>query len=214
MWRLGFALILAIMTQPAAAQLFWQPPDFSGTPIIAGEPGIGIVLPGATPEEERANYVWQMRAGLNVMALQCQFEPTLLASNSYNGILINHKDELARAYAVLTRYFARTNVTPKGGRDALDRYGTRTYLGFSTVSAQVSYCQTAATIAKSLLFAPRGSFAVATIERLRELRNSLVRGGEQQFRLSTAQHKAPLPDMGKKCWDRRDNYTGRCAYIG
>ncbi len=214
MRQFGLAFsIAALFAQPAAAQMFWKSPDFRGVPILPGEAGIGITLPGATPIEERANYVWQMRAGLNVMALQCQFDSTLLAGHSYNGILYNHKDELARAYATLTGYFSRNNKTPKAGRDALDRYGTKTYLGFSTVRAQVGFCQAASVVAKSLLFAPRGSFEAVTMERLREVRNSLVPAYEQQFHPMRYSSNIPQPDLNANCWDRKGRYKG-CPYIG
>jgi hypothetical protein len=211
--KTAIAIALAIaIGQPASAQMFWQSPDFRGSPILAGEPAIGIALPGANPIEVRANYVWQMRAALNVMALQCQFESTLLAGHSYNAILLNHKDELANAYAVLTKYFARTNKTPKGGRDALDRYGTKTYLGFSTVRAQVGFCQAASGIAKSVMFAPRGTFETVTMERLRELRNSLVPAYEQQFRPLQYSRGIGTPDLSANCWDKKGRYKG-CASI-
>ncbi len=205
---------LVLAATPAQAQMFWQPPDFTGAPVIMGETGMGLLLPGATPAELQAHYTWQMRAALNVMALQCQFEKTMLASNSYNGILINHKDELARAYATLTTYFARMNKLPKAARNALDQYGTKTYLGFSTVRAQIGFCQTASNIAKAALIAPRGSFGKVAIERLRELRNSLVPAGEQLFRFPHRDLNVPLPNLADRCWDRRGNYTRACPYLG
>jgi len=204
----------ALAATPAQAQLFWQPPDFTGAPITAGEVGIGQFLPGATPLEAQANVTWQLRAALNVMALQCQFEPTLLAANAYNGVLINHRDELAKTYAVLTAYFARTYKTPKLARNAMETYGTKTYLGFSTVRAQLGFCQTAANIAKAAIFAPRGSFNVVATERLRELRNSLIPGGEQFFRLRKRTMAQPVPDFAGRCWSGRNQFnTKKCAYI-
>jgi len=205
---------VASLPTPAAAQIFWQSPDFRGAPIAPGELGVGVQLPGATPVEERANIAWQFRSGLNVMALQCQFDPTLLAQNSYNGVLMNHKEELTRVYATLTAYFQRTNKTPKAGRDALDKYATKTYTGFSTVRAQFGYCQSAANIARSTLFAPRGSFSAVAVERLRELRNGLVLAGEQQFRNIRTQMTYRLPDLNDKCWDRKRGYRASCPAFG
>jgi len=201
----------ALGAQPAAAQIFWQSPDYRGLPITPGELGIGVALPGATPEEERANLAWQMRAGLNVMALQCQFDTTLLSQDSYNGILTNHKAELAGAYATLTAYFKRMNKTPKAGRDALDRYGTKTYIGFSTVRAQLSFCQEASRVAKIIMFTPRGSFATATTEHLRALRNSLVVQGEQQFRFPKTVLQFATQDLSPKCWDGKGRYKSKCG---
>jgi hypothetical protein len=103
-WPIQFAVIAVAIAvaQPGAAQTFWQSPDFRGLPIIPGEGDIGIPLPGATPAEENAAIAWQLRSGLNVMALQCQFDKTLLAQDSYSGILVNHREELAKAYSTLT----------------------------------------------------------------------------------------------------------------
>ena len=202
---------LLVISQPAQAQLFWQAPDFSGTPILPGEVGIGVPLPGATPDEERASLAWQLRAGLNVMALQCQFDRTLLTENAYNTILTNHKAELDATFAKLVSYFKRVNKTPKAAQDALDRYGTKTYLGFSTVRGQLGFCQTAAKIARSTAFAPRGSFTAIAIERLREVRSSLAPAGEQQFRFPIPQVSVSLPYFENRCWDGRGRYRDKCG---
>ena len=205
-------IVLALAAQPASAQIFWHAPDFTGTPIMPGEVGIGVPLPGVTPAEERASYAWQMRAGLNVMALQCQFDRTLLTENAYNTILTNHRAELDASYATLTSYFKRVNATAKAGQNALDRYGTKTYLGFSTVRGQLGFCQTAARIARSAAFLPRGAFTAMSIERLRELRNSLAPAGEQQFRFPIPRVSAPVPYFEDRCWDRRGHYKTNCGY--
>lgn len=205
---------LALAPAPAAAQMFWQPPDFSGAPIVPGEVGIGQFLPGATPVEIQANNTWQLRAALNVMALQCQFEGTLLAANAYNGVLVNHRDELSKVYATLVAYFKRVNKAPRAATLALETYGTKTYLGFSTVRAQIGFCQTASNVAKAAIFAPRGSFNIVATERLREIRNSLVPAGEQMFRFRKRMLAQPLPDLSDRCWNRRSEFnTKRCAYL-
>ncbi|MBA3897777.1 MAG: hypothetical protein H0X36_11740 [Sphingomonadaceae bacterium] len=206
-----FALCLA--AQPAAAQVFWQPPDFHGAPIVPGETGIGVALPGATAEEERAAIAWQMRSGLNVAALQCQFDPLLLTRDSYNGLLMNHRDELAQSYGRLGGYFKRTYPTAKAAQTALDQYGTKTYTGFSTVRAQLSFCQTASGIARGAMFTPRGSFTIFAVERLRELRNGLVQGGEQAFRFGPPRvNPPPLPSFDNKCWTSKNVYKVKCGY--
>lgn len=207
-------LCLALIAQPACAQIFWQAPDFRGTPVVPGEAGIGVPLPGATPEEERAGWAWQMRSGLNVMALQCQFDRTLLTENAYNTVLTNHKAELEASFNRLTAYFKRVNKTPKAAQNALDRYGTKTYLGFSTVRGQLGFCQTGSNIARTAIYAPRGSFTIFAIERLRELRNSLLVAGEQQFRFAIPRVNVPLPYFEDKCWDKRGNYKTKCGVQG
>ena len=154
---------------------------FSGAPVRGDEPGIGQPMPGATPEELQASLVWNMRAALNVAALQCQFEPTLLSVPNYNAILYNHKDELKKSFDILTKYFTRTAKSVKAGQIALDQFGTRTYSSFTTVHAQFGFCQTAGMIARDAVFTPRGFFYELAGDRMRELRNSLVPWGEQRF---------------------------------
>jgi hypothetical protein len=205
----GFCLSLA--AQPASAQIFWQAPDFRGLPIMPGETGGGVPLPGATAEEQRANLAWQLRAGLNLMALQCQFDRTLLTENTYNATLTNHKAELEASFATVSAYFNRVNKTVKAGQSALDRYGTKTYLGFSTVRGQFGFCHTGAKIAHTAIFTPRGSFTALAIERLRELRNSLLAAGEQQFRFPIPRVSVGVPIFEDRCWDKKGKYKRTCG---
>ena len=132
------------LAQPAAAQFFLQSPDIHGGVVRGDEPGIGETMPGATDAEVRAELVWNMRSGLNVAALQCQFEPTLMSVQNYNTLLYNHRAELKAAFDTLTKYFTRTNKVAKAGQTALDRFGTRTYTGFTAVASQSGCSQTAA----------------------------------------------------------------------
>lgn len=202
--------IIAATPVPVQAQVFWQAPDFRGAALVPGEADMGVALPGATEAEERAGWVWQIRAGLNVAALQCGFDKTLMSQNIYNGILRNHSGELALAYNTLRAYFKRTTKTPKAAQDALDRYGTKIYSGMSAVSGQYEFCETSSRIGKAALVATRGSFTLFTVERLRELRNSLVPHGEQLFRFSKAQ-PGTHPLLEDRCWDRRGNYKAECG---
>lgn len=207
---LCIALAFAALPLSASAQMFWQSPDYRGAPVAAGEPGIGIPLPGATPEEERAALAWQLRSGLNVMALQCQFDRTMLTENTYNTVLTNHRSELEAAYAKLTAYFKRTIKTPRAAQSALDTYGTKTYSGFSTVRSQLGFCQTASRISHAAAFAPRGSFTILAVERLRELRNSLIPQGEQYFRFGRTSDVLRIPNFDRKCW-RGNAYKTQCG---
>jgi len=201
----------AMLPLPAAAQIFWKAPSVEGAALMPGEADLGIVLPGATVAEERANWAWQMRAGLNVAKLQCKFDATLLTADSYDGVYINHAVELAAAYETLRKYFARMNKAPRAAQGALDKYGTKTYSAFSTVSSQYGFCQAASRIAKKALFTPRGGFTIFTVERLRELRNSLMPGGEQFFRRGTL--NLPAVNLASECWDRKGRYNAKCGYI-
>lgn len=211
MRRLAALLLLAPL--PAHAQIFWQAPDFSGAPITPGEVGIGVPLPGATDEENRANIAWQLRAGLNVAALQCQFDQTLMSGSVYNSVLTNHRDELAKVYQTLSNYFKRTNKTPREGQQALDRYGTKTYSSLSAVQGILPFCETASRIGQSTVLAPRGSFTAVAMERLRELRNSQVaRVSDQLFRRVSPAIRTLLPaSYENKCWSKT-SYKARCGY--
>lgn len=189
---------------PASAQFFFKPAELAGAPVTGEEPGMtGPALPGATPKELRAALVWNLRAALNVAALQCQFEPTLLTLDYYNTTLRDHSKELAASYDTLEDYFVRTAKTKKEGQTALDKFGTRVYSGFSTVGGQLSFCQTAASIGHDALFTPVGSFGTLAQARMRELRASLASWGEQYRynRAASIISATPIPAFSNpKCW--------------
>jgi hypothetical protein len=206
-------LATALLPAAASAQIFWQAPDFRGAALQPGEPNMGVTLAGATVAEERANWAWQMRAALNVAKLQCRFEPTLLTSDSYDGVYINHAAELAVAYDTLRRYFVRTTRTPRAAQQALDQYGTKTYSGFSSVANQFGFCQTAGRIGRRALFAPQGGFTIFAVENLREMRNSLGPGAEQAFRRTRLLVNVATPSFDNRCWDRRGRYRANCGMI-
>lgn len=200
---LAAAMLMFGAAAPAHAQFFLKPADLRGAPVTGAEPAIvGQALPGATPEEARAALVWNLRAALNVAALQCDFEKSLLAPNNYRDMLINHKDELKKSYDTLTKYFVRTAGNLKDGQRELDRFGTRVYSGFSTISAQYIFCQTAASIGRDAAFTPRGKLYVVAEQRMRELRNSLVPWGEQQFPGGYALRPLIVPAAfgDARCW--------------
>jgi hypothetical protein len=203
---------------PASAQFFLKSANLTGTPVTGAEPGMtGPALPGATAAELRAALVWNLRAALNVAALQCQFEPTLLTLPNYNSLLKDHAVELRESYGTLEKYFIRTNKNAKAGQTELDKYGTRVYSSFSTVSAQLTFCQTAASISHEALFTRRGNFGDLAQARMRELRASLAPWGEQ-YR-STSGYTLPpfgrLPAFGdKRCWKKDRYQTKRCGAVG
>lgn len=154
----------------AQAQIFLYQPDFRGGPIEPNDPMVGVPIPGATPAEYRAHLIFNLRSGLNVAALQCQFSPFLRTVDNYNAILAHHSVELAAAYSALEGYFRRT-----GGRNGprrFDDYLTQTYNNFSTFQAQLGFCQTASRISKEALTRRQGEFHQLATARLRELRNS------------------------------------------
>lgn len=211
----GVAGLLA--AAPASAQFFFKPANLAGARVTGEEPGMtGQALPGATPDELSAALVWNLRAALNVAALQCQFEPTLLTLNNYNALLKDHEVELRNSYGTLEKYFTRTAKNKKLGQVELDKFGTRVYSGFSTVSGQLSFCQTAASIGHDAIFARRGQLADIAHDRMRELRASLAPWGEQQFRARsiafTMPPARPLPAFGNpKCWKKNRYDQKKCG---
>ena len=169
---LAAAAIGISCSAPASAQLFLYDPVFPSAPIEPGDPLVGISLPNATPAEARAHLLWNLRAGLNVAALQCQFSPSLRAVDNYNALLAHHSRELAAAYQSLEGYFRR--VHGRTGPRMFDEYSTSTYNNFSTLQAQLGFCQTAAKIAREALARRKGELNQVATARMRELRGSLV----------------------------------------
>lgn len=209
-------LILCVLTSlssTARAQLFWSPPDFSGEPVRGDEPGLGLPLLDMTPTERDAYLLWNMRAGLNVAALQCQFSPMLLTVRNYNDLLGNHREELTRAYTTMGAYFKRQAGKKSGtaaSQNALDQFTTRTYNGFSTMHAQLGFCQTASDIGREALTRPKGTLLVTAQTRMRELRNSLVPKGDQAMAIANFV-PAPVPTAPDPCWDyRKDRPKKKC----
>ena len=208
------ALFAFTAATPARAQFFFQSPDLRGPVVDGSEPGmLAQALPGATPVELKAALAWNLRAALNVAALQCQFSPMLMTLPNYNKLINDHAGELKTQYDVLGKYFIRTNKTPKAGQTALDQYGTRVYSSFSTVMAQLTFCQTAGEVAHMAVFTPRGSFTTLAQERLRQLRNSLVLMGEQRFPggINMPAHTPALPRFDDVCWRRGEWQAKKCG---
>ncbi len=205
------ATAAALAASPASAQFYFKAPALANGPVTGAEPGIlGQAFPGATPEEVRAALVWNLRAGLNVAALQCDFEPTLLTVGNYNGMIKTHAAELKDSYDTLTRYFMRTAASPKAGQAALDQFGTRVYSGYSTTSAQYMFCQTASEIGRQVRFAAPGTLGEVARQRMRELRASLVIWGEQQF---PSYYNVGIPNVPdyfaiEGCW-KNDAYDAK-----
>jgi hypothetical protein len=205
----GAALLAA---QGAGAQLFVEDPGFQKGPIVGSDPLVGLPIPGATGDEYRAHLLWNLRAGLNVAALQCQFSPYLRAVDNYNGLLAHHSKELDSAYKAMNAYFARTQGGKAKGQKAFDDYTTTTYNNFSTLQAQYGFCQTASAIAKEALTRPKGDLHLTATDRMRELRSSLVPAKVwlvtyNPYDVGTL----PMPPLDNKCYDRRDRLKASCA---
>ncbi|WP_294262212.1 hypothetical protein [uncultured Sphingomonas sp.] len=212
------AAVLGMAATPASAQFYFKPKVLPTGRITGEEPGmLGAPLPGATREELDAAMVWNMRAALNVAALQCQFEPTLLTLRNYNAMLKDHEGELAASFATLGKYFRRVNKTPKEGQTAFDQYGTKVYSGYSTVSAQRIFCQTAGNIGEDVVHTPRGKLADLAAERIREMRGALMSWGEQQFAYggysyTLSNFQPRLPDFANaQCWRKDEWQVKKCG---
>lgn len=203
---------------PASAQFYLKATTLPAGRVTGSEPGIiGAALPDASAAELRAALVWNLRAALNVAALQCQFEPTLLTLPNYNAILKDHSQELNNSLDTLEKYFVRASKNAKLGQTEFDKFGTRVYSSFSSVSGQLSFCQTAASIGHDALFAKRGDFGDLAQDRMRELRASLTAwgdplvGGQVSFQYPTP---GPLPFFGnEKCWKKERYQTKRCGAV-
>jgi hypothetical protein len=199
---------------PASAQFFLKSYDFRGAPVTGTETDIGLAMPGATPDEIKAGMLWNLRAALNVAALQCDFEPMLMTVGNYNAMLKDHQAELKGSFDTLNAYFTRTNKAKNAGQTALDRFGTRTYAAFATVNAQLGFCQVASHIGREAIFAPRGQLATVAFTYMRELRNSLVPYGEQQFPRAFPRSYLLMPSFDEKCWKKGKYLAAKCSTAG
>ena len=210
------AMLLAIAAgtaAPASAQFYMNDPGFQTGRIDGSDALVGLPIPGATSAEQRAHLLWNLRAGLNVAALQCQFSPYLRSVDSYNGILAHHAKELASAYTAMNAYFQRT--AGKGGQKAFDDYTTITYNNFSTLQAQFGFCQTAASIAKEALTRPKGQLHMLAEQRMRELRSSLTPSYKPVMMSYNpyAIRTAPVPPLQDDCWTKKNELKPKCGGV-
>lgn len=196
---------------PASAQLFATTPAFATGPVTGSDPLVGLPIPGATPAEYDAHLLWNLRSGLNVAALSCQFSPFLRTVNNYNGVLAHHSTELARAYTALNGYFARVHGA-KEGQKRFDDYSTITYNNFSPNYAQNGFCQVAADIAKEALTRPKGQLITLARARMRELRSALVPAYDRVAVYNPYLLAMPvLPPLDPACYDKKDRLKKQCA---
>jgi hypothetical protein len=105
---------------------------------------------------------------------------------------------------------------PRDGQKRFDDYSTITYNNFSTLQAQMGFCQTAADIAKEALARPKGQLYLTAQGRMRELRNSLV---PVYDRIGIAYNPqaiqiGSIPSFAKNCWDSRNKLKKKCRLPG
>ncbi len=127
-----------------------------------------VVLRPTTPAEAEANAVWNIRAALNVAALQCQYSPFLATVRTYNAMLKHHSEELSRAQATLVAHFKRYDGAK--AINSFDQYTTRTYNSYSTLDAQYSFCEAAGRVGREVLATPKDKLGLEAIRRSPEIR--------------------------------------------
>lgn len=133
----------------------------------------GVNLRPMTTAETQANAIWNLRAALNIAALQCQYSPYLATVSLYNAIQKQDADEFDRAKSTMMGHFRRYG----GGRAEtnFDQYTTKTYNAYSTLDAQLAFCDRAAIIGREVLAVRQGQLATIALDRVAQVRASLVR---------------------------------------
>ncbi len=158
------------------ATLCAQPSSTASNEGFKAAPGFMVpkapTLRATTAAETRAEQVWNLRAALNVAALQCQYSPFLRTVKNYNEMLRHHAGELNSAQTVLKGHFRRHDGAR--GINSFDQYTTRTYNSFSTLDAQYSFCEAAATAGREVLTLKRGDLGTEAGRHISQLRASLM----------------------------------------
>lgn len=152
-----------------------------------------VILRSPTSAEAASNAVWNVRAGLNVAALQCQFSGYLKTVKNYNDFLKHHGDELVSAQQVMLGHFRRTD----GNRAAnsFDQYTTRTYNSYSTLDAQYAFCDAAGRVGRLALALPKGKLTGMALTLLPQLRLSLNQQALSPALNIMAIAPMPLPEI-------------------
>ena len=194
------AAALAIMTVAVPAATGAAVPGKAYIPPL-------VAMRDMTPAEESANRIWNLRAALNVAALQCQFSPFLRTVGLYNNIIKHHSIELDKARAMMAGHFRRYDGV-KGSQGSFDQYTTRTYSSYSTLDAQLAFCDTAAMIGRQVLATPAKGLAAAAERYLPEIRASLSPQDDPMTRVEL--FWVAVPQIDNPCLDRRGRPIKRC----
>ncbi len=131
-----------------------------------------VVMKPMTPAETEANAVWNVRAALNVAALQCQYSKYLSTTPNYNAFLKHHADEIAKAQATMIAHFKRYEGAKANA--AFDTYLTKTYNSYSTLDAQYQFCEAAGLVGREVLAIPKGKLGAEAIRRGPQIRASFA----------------------------------------
>jgi hypothetical protein len=145
-----------------------------------------VQLRPTTETETQANAVWNLRAALNIAALQCQYLPQLQTVATYNAILRQHAAELDGARLKMLAHFKRYDGAK--AQTSFDQYTTRTYNSYSTLDAQKAFCDATAKAGQEVLALPPGSLAEAAPRLVPEIRFALAEP------VKAAPAAAALPD--------------------
>ncbi|MBC2777434.1 hypothetical protein [Parasphingopyxis marina] len=194
---------------PASAQILFYPPDLESAPVNGDEQGLFVPqMVGGTPEDIRANLIWNLRSSLNVAALNCQFWPSVMSVDNYNAILTHHADELNAAYEGLKSYFRRT--AGRQWQSTMDEYTTTMYQSYVRVGSQRTFCTTAAQAARDALAQPKGQLYLAAQNNMRAMRSSLISYSDATMPYHEPVPLPAIPRLDNACW-RGDSYdTRRC----
>jgi hypothetical protein len=185
-----------------ASPLAAQTPRAPRAPMVPAE----VAMRDMTPAEATAHRLWSLRAALNVAALQCQFSPFLRTVANYNEMLPMHAVELDGARRTLEGHFRRLDKA--AAQRTFDQYTTRTYNSFSTLDAQVAFCEEASRIGQSVLGAARGSLGSFAAARVAEIRASLIPAADPLKRVELGW--VHIPPIGDPCIDSKGKRIKRC----
>ena len=158
-------------TQPAPAAVLPDEPVVTRTADGLMTPN-AVRLRPTTPVEDQANAVWNVRAALNIAALQCQFSPFLATVRNYNQSLQQHGDEFDKARATMVAHFRRYDKA--AAQTSFDRYTTQTYNSFSTLDAQYAFCESAARVGREVLTVRKGELGKKAASLRDEVRAALI----------------------------------------
>ncbi|MDC0886599.1 hypothetical protein OAS19_02275 [Altererythrobacter sp.] len=152
-----------------------------------------MVIPGIGADGTRqtinsgittAQTVWNMRAALNVAALNCQEPQFANLLPNYSAFLTTFRRPLKTANDTTTREF-RDRFGAREYRGEQDSYMTRVYNFYALPPAQRAFCQAALEVsAESLLVAPADleSFSARSLPKLNFVFEDFFRSYEQYQR--------------------------------
>lgn len=207
----GIAALLAggMSAAPATGQIFFNPPTLETGRVVGNEAGLFVpTMVNPTPEEARANLIWNLRSSLNVAALNCQFWPYAMSVRNYNDLLQHHAVELNAAYEGLKSYFRRT----AGGawQERMDEYTTSMYQSYVVIGGQRGFCHIASDVAREALARPKGQLHQTAQARMREMRLSLAPVSDAILPYRETVPAPTLPNLGEQCWNEGSYDARRC----